>query len=126
MVFGAGTSHSIALPFWRPDVDSVQSLDDIVRVANAPVFHMNELGLGRGIVGGDMWRFETDARRMAALAGRVALGTPPRDLPPQLVTAAPMLDWRQLQRWRVPESRIPDGATVLFRPPAPPSANRPL
>ena len=108
------------------DVDSVQSLDDIVRVANAPVFHMNELGLGRGIVGGDMWRFETDARRMAVLAGRVALGTPPRDLPPQLVTAAPMLDWRQLQRWRVPESRIPDGATVLFRPPAPPGANRPL
>jgi len=90
------------------------------------VFHMNELGLGLGIVGGDMWRFETDARRLAALAGRVALGTPTRDLPPQFVTAAPMLDWRQLQRWRVPDSRIPDGAIVLFRPPVPPGANRTL
>jgi signal transduction histidine kinase len=108
------------------DMDTVQSLEDIAQAANAPVFHMNELGLGRGIVGGDMWRFETDARRLAALAGRVALGTPPRDVPPQFVTAAPMLDWRQLQRWRVPESRIPDGATVLFRPPASPGVNRPL
>ena len=108
------------------DMDSFQTLEDIARAANAPVFHMNELGLGLGIVGGDMWRFETDARRLAALAGRVALGTPPRDLPPQFVTAAPMLDWRQLQRWRVPESRIPDGAIVLFRPPTPPGANRTL
>ncbi len=91
-----------------------------------PVFHMNELGLGLGIVGGDMWRFETDARRLAVLAGRVALGTPPRDLPPQFVTAAPMLDWRQLQRWRVPESRIPDGAIVLFRPAAPAGVSRTL
>ena len=108
------------------DMDSVQSLEDIARAANAPVFHMTELGLGLGIVGGDMWRFETDARRLAALAGRVALGTPPRDLPPQFVTAAPMLDWRQLQRWHVPESRIPDGAIVLFRPAAPPGVNRTL
>jgi signal transduction histidine kinase len=108
------------------DMDSVQSLEDIARAANVPVFHMNELGLGRGIVGGDMWRFETDARRLAALAGRVALGTPPRDLPPQFVTVAPMLDWRQLQRWRVPESRIPDGAIVRFRPAATPDVNRTL
>jgi hypothetical protein len=28
------------------DVDSVQSLDDIVRVGECSVFHMNELGLG--------------------------------------------------------------------------------
>lgn len=106
------------------DMDSVQSLEDIARAANAPVFHMNELGLGRGIVGGDMWRFATDARRLAALAGRVALGTPARELPPQFVTVAPMLDWRQLQRWQVPESRIPDGAIVLFRPAVTPGASR--
>jgi C4-dicarboxylate-specific signal transduction histidine kinase len=56
----------------------------------------------------------------------VASGTPPRDLPPQFVTAAPMLDWRQLRRWRVPESRIPDGAIVLFRPVVAPGPNRVL
>jgi C4-dicarboxylate-specific signal transduction histidine kinase len=63
---------------------------------------------------------------LAVLAGQVALGTPPRELPVQFVTAAPMLDWRQLQRWRVPESRIPDGAIVLFRPAAPPGGSRPV
>jgi signal transduction histidine kinase len=104
----------------------VEALEEIARAANAPVFYFNELGLGRGIVGGDMWRFETDARRLAGLAGKVALGARPRDLPIQFVTAVPMIDWRQLQRWGVPESRIPDGAIVQFRPDPLFGANRTL
>ena len=30
----------------------------------------------------------------------------------------PIYDWRELDRWRIPESRLPPGAEVRFRPPS--------
>jgi hypothetical protein len=29
-----------------------------------------------------------------------------------------MFDWRELRRWRIPESRLPDGSVVKFRAPS--------
>jgi signal transduction histidine kinase len=35
----------------------------------------------------------------------------------RLELAAPAYDWRELQRWQIRESNLPDGSTVLFRQP---------
>ena len=29
----------------------------------------------------------------------------------------PTFDWRELERWNIPESRLPDGSVVLYRGP---------
>jgi len=35
-----------------------------------------------------------------------------------VLAQAPAFDWRELQRWGIPESRLPAGAEVRFRPPS--------
>jgi C4-dicarboxylate-specific signal transduction histidine kinase len=37
--------------------------------------------------------------------------------PPEIARPAQVVDWRQLQRWRLSENRIPPGTEVLFRTP---------
>jgi PAS domain S-box-containing protein len=98
------------------DVDQLVALRRIVEAANAPVFSAIEDYLQQGIVGGYIWRFEANARRMADMARRLADGASVREVPPEPPVFASLIDWRQLRRWRIPESRVPAGSVVLFRP----------
>ena len=68
------------------------------------------------MIGGPIWRFETDARRVATMARRIATGYEPPRYSLGRNTYQTMLDWQQLQRWGIAESRIPAGSIVLFRP----------
>jgi signal transduction histidine kinase len=58
-------------------------------------------------------------RNTADVAGRILNGEPPASLkvPPQ-VAGQPIFDWRELRRWGIPESRLPPGSVVQFRPPS--------
>ena len=98
------------------DIDPVDALSQVVAAARVPVFSVYERFLGRGIVGGDVWRFEADARRIAEMAKLVASGASPRDIPSGYISTTTTLDWRELQRWNIPASRVPAGSTVIFRP----------
>jgi signal transduction histidine kinase len=98
------------------DVDLFEALSQVVRASRVPIFSVGEQLLGRGIVGGYLRQPEAEAKRTAEIAQRIANGTGVRDLPPGEINATPMLDWRQLQRWQIPETRIPPGSIVLFRP----------
>jgi signal transduction histidine kinase len=94
-----------------------RALAAIWESSSAPVFGLFTDQLGKGIVGGslfDMREFGSTAAKLAVgmLAGDVAGGNV--DLPPK----APAFDWRELQRWGIPESRLPPGAEVHFRPPS--------
>ena len=99
------------------DVDQFEALAKIVDASPGPIFSEMDEYLGHGIVGGAMWRFEDDARRMAEMARLIANGTPVADVPVGRATYATLIDWRQLQRWQIPESRVPAGSVVLFRQP---------
>jgi PAS domain S-box-containing protein len=98
------------------NLESAEGLTRVLRASPVPVFSLREDSLGRGVIGGPIWRFETDARRVATMARRIATGTSPRDIPIGHNTYHTMLDWQQLQRWGISESRIPAGSIVLFRP----------
>src|SRR6185503_9417837 len=98
------------------NLERAEGLTRVLRASPVPVFSLREDSLGRGVVGGPIWRFETDARRVATMARRIATGTSPRDIPIGRNTYQTMLDWQQLQRWGISESRIPAGSIVLFRP----------
>jgi PAS domain S-box-containing protein len=98
------------------DVDQDDALGQIVSASHVPVFSQREDFIGRGIIGGYVWRFEDDARQMAEMARQIANGASARDIPVGRATYSGLLDWRQLERWHIPASRVPAGTTVLFRP----------
>jgi signal transduction histidine kinase len=100
------------------DMDSLEALAEVVAASPAPVFSDVEEFLGHGIVGGHIWRFEQDARRLGEMARRIASGASVRDLPRGWATYTTMVDWRQLQRYQIAEARLPPGTVVAFRPPS--------
>jgi signal transduction histidine kinase len=86
--------------------------------ANVPVYVLGGgWALGSGAVGGSV----VDPEDLGAEAGHLALrvlgGADPGKLPIEVLTrGTPMADWRALQRWRIGESRLPDGVAIRFRP----------
>jgi len=86
--------------------------------ANAPIFGAMSSYLGHGIVGGSLMSVPEIARNSADVAGRILSGEPAGTirLPPQMA-GKPIFDWRELQRWGIPESRLPPGSTVMYRGP---------
>jgi len=97
------------------DVDQFEALSQVLRASHVPVFSDVEEFVGRGIVGGYIWRYEADARRVADMVRRIANGARARDIPAGVATYTPLLDWRQLQRWRIADARVPAGSVVMFR-----------
>lgn len=93
------------------------ALDRIHEVANAPMFGFFEAEFGRGIVGGPLLS-EAEAARLTAVAAlRLLEGMDPREVERASVTAgAAIYDDRELQRWGIPEGRLPAGSTVMLRP----------
>ena len=87
--------------------------------ANAPLFGAQSPYLGHGIVGGRLMNIDDLGRRTADVASRILNGEPPAGLrvAPQS-RGQPIYDWRELQRWGIPESRLPPGSAVWFRRPS--------
>jgi signal transduction histidine kinase/ABC-type uncharacterized transport system substrate-binding protein len=97
------------------DLDQFEGLDQVLRASPVPVFTQLEEFVGSGVVGGYVWRFEVDATRIAAMAIEIANGRNVRDMPAGVATYNAILDWRQLQRWRIPIGRVPADTVVRFR-----------
>jgi len=78
-----------------------------------------ELCLGHGGIGGvgaDIYGRE--APLAAALAKRVLSGESPESMPVVDGTVQQVrVDWRQLRRWNIAESKLPPGSLVLYREP---------
>ena len=108
----------------RGDGDQLETLSTIAAASPVPVFGHLEEFLGHGVVGGHMWQFENDAKQLADMTARVIGGTRAADIPRGRGSFAAMVDWRELKRWNIPESRVPPGAIVLFRPSALLTQNR--
>jgi signal transduction histidine kinase len=89
------------------------------KAANAPLYGVYTTQIGRGIVGGYLWSFEKQGAKVAEIALRILRGERAEDIP--LVNFdgnAYVFDWRQLQRWNIPERRLPADAIVMFREPS--------
>jgi signal transduction histidine kinase len=96
-----------------------QVVASIYTHANAPLFATQSPYFGRGIVGGAMMDIDSLARRTADVAARILNGDPPGGLRPSpQLRGQPIYDWRELQRWGIPESRLPPGSVVRFRRPS--------
>lgn len=82
-----------------------------------PVFGPYESYLGHGIVGGPLTSFRLQGRRAAEMAIQILRGTSADEIPFDYgsSTLVDAYDWRQLRRWNINESDLPQGSTVRYR-----------
>jgi PAS domain S-box-containing protein len=95
------------------------ALKAIHAASNSPVFGPLPSQLGNGIVGGPFFPGELLADEGGAAAAKILNGTPASAIPLTVLDeTSPTYDWRELRRWKIPESRLPAGSVVLFRDPS--------
>jgi PAS domain S-box-containing protein len=72
-----------------------------------------------GCIGGAFQDWQKESRQTGEIAARVLNGERPENIP--IVNDSSFqtkVDWRQLRRWHIPESALPAGSVVLYRPPS--------
>lgn len=93
-------------------------INRVVAVATAPTYSWVDSAFDHGIVGGSVYSQRAATGLLAGLAIRVMRGETVDSIPiSHLDLHADQVDWRQLQRWGIPEARVPDGALIRFREP---------
>ena len=106
---GSGRAYS---PADRPETDSLWQ-------STAPVYGVLETYLGQGIVGGAFPNFDS-SWKAGGRGGSTDTGRrEAREvLRCNLRPAVASVDWRELRRWGLNESRLPPGSVVRFRSPS--------
>jgi PAS domain S-box-containing protein len=87
------------------------------RVSRAPIFGILDVALGNGIAGGSLLSFKIVGDQAGERALEVFGGAKnPETIPDVLVVPSlPMFDWRQLKRWNLSESALPEGSRIINR-----------
>jgi PAS domain S-box-containing protein len=74
--------------------------------------------VNHGGIGGVSTDMQNQAELAAEIARRVLSGEPPDSIPVMHDSGTrARVDWRQLQRWHIPESSLPPGSLVFYRQP---------
>jgi signal transduction histidine kinase/ActR/RegA family two-component response regulator len=94
-----------------------QHLLPLTNVSRVPIYAMFGMLLGQGVTGGVMNDPHDHGRAAAVLARRVLDGTP-ADAIPVIPSAEyrPRFDYARLERFDIPEDRLPEGSIVVGRP----------
>ncbi|MCU0575184.1 MAG: hypothetical protein MUC41_19680, partial [Syntrophobacteraceae bacterium] len=111
----------LLLPFSRDTAGRLYHTGTVTerlsKVSAAPIFGVLVTGLEYGIIGGQILDFGATGKRagewlLDLLRGRSSPGDPAEflDSPP-----VPMFDWRELRRWKLRESALPEGSIVVNR-----------
>jgi signal transduction histidine kinase len=94
---------------------SHEVLARIAKEARVPVYNQTATNVGLGIVGGVVFDPGLLGLETAQLTLRLLRGERVQDLPIQeSKSVVPMVDWRQLRRWKLDEKRLPAGTVVRF------------
>jgi PAS domain S-box-containing protein len=84
--------------------------------STAPIYGSYSTQVGFGIVGGYMFTMEDVGRQTAGLVQKILDG---QKLSQADAPGAPpsryVFDWKQLQRWHIPEKKLPPGSVILYR-----------
>jgi signal transduction histidine kinase/ABC-type uncharacterized transport system substrate-binding protein len=96
-------------------IDAAQSVPMVVSAANAPVFVVDDVDIGKGAVGGNVVSWAADGQVAADMAVRILDGAKPQEIPVVKNSNVYLFDWRALHRWGFRESDLPPGSIVIFR-----------
>jgi signal transduction histidine kinase len=99
-------------------INATGALPMVAKASNAPVFGISDTYLGNGILGGDLMRFQEQGKVSARIISQLLEGKKAQDIPIETLPSSYMFDWKVLQRWHIPESRLPSGSLVMFREPS--------
>ena len=118
-------SHSIELytSFFQDSagnkfLNATQALPAIAAASAAPDFGMSDTYIGHGIVGGHVMPFEKQGKITAQIVSELLDGKKADEIPIQTIPGVYMFDWNELQTWRIPESKLPEGSIIRFREPS--------
>ena len=97
----------------------LEYLDRVVARSNAPVYSWVDSAMDHGIVGGALKDQLAQTQAVGRLALRVLNGEAAGSITPVPADLNVMqVDWRQLRRWNISESRVPADTVVRFRAPS--------
>lgn len=98
--------------------DTAQAARLVAEAATVPVYGPNERYIGSGVVGGVVRSRQETGIRMAQMARQIIAGKRVEDMPFEDARLVPIVDWRQVLRWRINPSRLPDGSEIRFKVPS--------
>jgi len=96
-------------------IDATQSAPMVASAANAPVFAVDDVDVGEGTVGGNVFSFDLAGQVIGGMAVRILNGEKPQNIPIVRGANIYMFDWRALQRWNPQGERTSPGSIVLNR-----------
>lgn len=99
-------------------LNATKALPMVVTAADAPVFGMSDTYVGNGIVGGDVARYREQGKITAKIVSDLLDGKKSQEIPMHTLASEYTFDEKMLERWHVPESRLPLGSIVMFREPS--------
>ncbi len=94
-----------------------ESMERLLKASAVPVFAVNEVRLGWGVLGGRLIRGRNQGRIAAQMMLRVLRGEDIARVP--IETKSPndwMFDYPALRRWGIDESALPAGSIIVHRP----------
>jgi signal transduction histidine kinase len=94
-----------------------EMLPQFAEASPVPIYSAIETNLDKGVVGGMMRSELASAVRLGEMTLRILEGEKPENIPIEATRMSPIFDWRQLQRWGIDESLLPQGADIRFREP---------
>jgi signal transduction histidine kinase len=101
------------------NVNPLEYLDRLSAISSRPIYSWAESTMNRGTVGGSLSTLQSQIEAVTDVAVRVLRGARADSIP--LVTDLHLnvdqVDWRQLRRWGISESRVRPGTAILFRDP---------
>ena len=89
----------------------------IVSAAKVPVYGVHENRFGDGIVGGHLLSGREQGRKAARIGLRILAGENPDSIPIEKAgTTVAMFDYKQMERFDIPVSKLPEGSIVINKP----------
>ena len=98
-------------------IDATQSAPLVAGASIAPVFTVDDVDVGRGTVGGDVFSFSEHGREVGRIVVRILNGEKPQDISVVRGDNIFLFDWRALRRFGLNKGTLPPGSIVLNRAP---------
>lgn len=98
---------------------TVEVMDAVIKRANAPIFSFYDTVFGHGIVGGKLSSADSYGEAIAA-AVHALIHAGDQKVQQVKMTAElhDIYDWRQLKKWNVPVSILPEDSIIRYRTPS--------
>jgi len=114
VLYGLFLADAAGIPY-----EGDYAITQLHAASSVPMFGFLSYEMGKGVVGGALISNTEQGVVGAKVASRMLLGETGREVSTTFLGPAPsQFDWRELQRWRIDEHRLPPDSVVLFRPPS--------